>query len=92
MSKIRNAIGALLLTAALHSMAAGPTVDINTADAATLAEVMVGIGPSKAETIINYRKTNGPFSSVDDLTLVKGIGKATIAKNRERLTVSKAAH
>ena len=93
MSKFRNTIGALLLSCALHGVAmAGQTVDINTADAATLADVMVGIGPAKAETIVNYRKTNGPFTAIDDLALVKGIGRATIDKNRARLSVSKAAH
>ena len=92
MSKFRNTIGALLLGCALNGFAAGQTADINTADAATLADVMVGIGPAKAETIVNYRKTNGPFAAIDDLALIKGIGRATIDKNRDRLTIGKAAH
>ncbi|MFN2360535.1 MAG: ComEA family DNA-binding protein [Marinobacter sp.] len=61
------------------------TVDINTADIETLASLN-GIGESKAEAIVAYRDTNGPFQSSDDLTNVKGIGEATLAKNAERLT------
>ncbi|MSR14548.1 MAG: ComEA family DNA-binding protein [Gammaproteobacteria bacterium] len=82
---------ALLLGGALQLAHAESTIDINSADAATLAEVMVGIGPAKAAAIVEYRAENGPFSVVDDLGLVKGIGTATIEKNRERLTAAKAA-
>ncbi len=91
MPKLRTYLGALLLGCALHAAAAERTVDINSADATTLAEVMVGIGPSKAQAIVSYRKENGPFKSVDDLGLIKGIGNATIDKNRARLTVAKPA-
>lgn len=90
MSKLRNFVGALLLGCALQAAYAEP-IDINTADASTLAEVMVGVGPAKAEAIVEYRKENGPFASVDDLALIKGIGTATIEKNRERLTTVKPA-
>ena len=92
MSTFRKTIGALLLGYALQGFTAGASVDINSADAATIADVMVGIGPAKAATIVDYRKTNGPFAAIDDLALVKGIGRATIEKNRDRLTVGKAAH
>ncbi|MGH8595707.1 MAG: ComEA family DNA-binding protein [Gammaproteobacteria bacterium] len=78
---------ALLLGCAIHAAQAEPVVDINSADAATLADVMVGIGASKAAAIVEYRDENGPFTSVEDLALIKGIGSATIEKNRERLTV-----
>ncbi len=91
MQSIRKLVGTLLLGYALHGACAETLLDINSADAATLAEVMVGIGPAKAEAIVDYRKQNGPFSSVDDLGLIKGIGGATIDKNRERLTASKPA-
>jgi competence protein ComEA len=91
MSKFRRYVGALLLGCALQTAHAEPTVDINAADAETLAEVMVGIGPAKATAIVEYRNENGPFTSVDDLALIKGIGAATIEKNRERLTAAKPA-
>ena len=66
-----------------------PTVDINAADAARLAETIVGIGPARAEAIVAFRNSNGPFKSVDDLMLVKGIGGTTVEKNRDRLTANK---
>ncbi|MBE9539603.1 MAG: ComEA family DNA-binding protein [Proteobacteria bacterium] len=62
-------------------------VNINTADAQSLAAGLKGIGPSKAAEIVKYRETYGPFASVDELTEVKGVGKATIEKNRNVLTL-----
>ncbi|GAB6196627.1 ComEA family DNA-binding protein [Lysobacter xanthus] len=66
-------------------------VNINTADVATLDRVLVNIGPSKAEAIVAYRKTNGPFRSIDQLALVKGIGLKTIEKNRDRILLGSVA-
>lgn len=92
MRPLRNVIATLLLGYALTGAAATPTqVDINTADALQLAEVMDGVGPAKAEAIVEYRKAHGPFGSLDDLGLVKGIGQSTLERNRERLTVGKSA-
>lgn len=82
------ALSALLATSAF---AGGERVNINTADAPTLDRVLVGIGPSKAEAIVVYRKANGAFRSADQLASVKGIGLATIEKNRDRIVVSGAA-
>jgi competence protein ComEA len=62
-------------------------VDINTADAATLASAINGVGEKKAATIVEYRNTHGPFASIDDLASIKGIGAATIERNRDNLTV-----
>jgi len=61
-------------------------ININSADAATLAS-LDGIGDSKAEAIVAYRETNGPFATTQDLSNVKGIGVRTVEKNAERLTV-----
>jgi competence protein ComEA len=66
---------------------AGP-VDINTADADTLASAIDGVGEKKAATIVQYRETNGPFASVDELANIKGIGAGTVDRNREKLTVA----
>ena len=68
---------------------AGP-VNINTADAATLAAELTGIGPSKAQAIVEYRKKYGPFKSADDLSLVQGIGESTVEKNRANIRVTAA--
>lgn len=61
------------------------TVNINQADAATLARVLSGIGEKKAQAIIEYRQTHGAFTTIEQLDHVKGIGPATIDKNRERI-------
>lgn len=78
----------LLFTLATGTVyAAEPTpVNINTADIATLAQLN-GIGESKAQAIIEYRESNGPFKSAEQLSDVKGIGARTLEKNAERITV-----
>jgi competence protein ComEA len=68
---------------------AGP-VDINSADAETISTELQGIGMSKAEAIVEYRKVHGPFRSVDDLALVKGIGPRTIEINRSNILLQPA--
>jgi len=63
-------------------------VDLNVADAATLQRELSGVGEAKAKAIVAYRETNGPFASIDELLEVKGIGKAILDKNREKLEVN----
>lgn len=62
-------------------------VNINTATAAEIAAAAHGIGEATARDVIKHRKASGPFASLDDLTRVGGIGKATVERNRHRLTV-----
>lgn len=66
-----------------HSAAHQPPalVHINTATAEQL-DTLPGVGPATAQKILDYRKTNGPFKSVDELDNVKGIGPAKLAKMR----------
>ena len=71
---------------------AGGAVDINAADAQTLAEAINGVGISRAQAIVAYRSEHGPFKSVDDLTAVKGIGDKLVEKNRDKLTVGGKNH
>ena len=66
---------------------AGQGVDLNTADAATLARELQGIGESRARAIVEHRRRHGPFSSVDELALVRGIGPKTVERNRARLRI-----
>ncbi len=66
---------------------AGP-VNINTADAETIAAELNGVGPAKARAIVEYRKKHGPFRTADDLSLVKGIGERTVDINRADIRVS----
>lgn len=62
-------------------------VNINSADAAALAAALNGIGQSRAAAIVHYRETYGPFSTVEELTEVKGISKKTLDKNRALITL-----
>ena len=79
-----------LLLAVAGGALAGEQVDINTADAATLEKVLVGVGPSKAEAIVQYREEHGPFKSADELANVKGIGLKTVERNRDLIKVGEA--
>lgn len=63
-------------------------VNLNTADAATLQRELLGIGEVKAQAIVAYRDEHGDFASVDELLEVKGIGEATLEKNREKLSIN----
>jgi competence protein ComEA len=63
------------------------TVNINSADAGTLAAGLNGIGQTRAMEIVRYREAYGPFASVEELTEVKGIGKSTLEKNRALITL-----
>lgn len=62
------------------------TVNINKASADEIAETLTGIGLSKAKLIVAYRKSNGNFTKVEQLMDIKGIGPATIEKNRDKVT------
>ncbi|MEO7199454.1 MAG: helix-hairpin-helix domain-containing protein [Dokdonella sp.] len=66
---------------------AAADVDINSADATTLAQALNGIGMSKAEAIVAHREVHGPFASADDLAEVKGIGAKTVERNRDVIVV-----
>ena len=79
----------LALVMSASAFAAGP-VNINTADAPALAAGLTGVGLTKAQAIVEYRQANGPFKSADQLAAVKGIGLATVEKNRDRIEVAAA--
>lgn len=64
------------------------TVNVNTADARTIANVLQGIGLSKASAIVAYREQHGAFRTVDSLTAVKGIGNRTLELNSTRILLS----
>jgi competence protein ComEA len=83
-----TAVAFALLAMTAPSLAA--PVNINTADAETISNELNGIGLSKAQAIVDYRKKHGPFQSIDDLSLVKGIGERTVEKNRADIQVTTA--
>ena len=62
-------------------------VNINKADAVSIASALKGVGNARAQEIVRYREAYGPFSSVDELADVKGIGKSTLDDNRARITL-----
>ena len=68
-------------------VAAKSQVDINKADADTLALALDGIGLSKAREIVAHRERFGEFKSIEDLEQVRGIGPATIARNRDKILI-----
>lgn len=61
-------------------------ININKADLGTLVQSFKGIGKKRAEAIIAFREAHGGFKSIDDLALVKGIGKSFVEKNRAKLS------
>ena len=74
------------ITFVISTSIAMATVNLNTATKDDLDKV-TGIGPVKAQSIIDYRKKNGPFKSVDELENVKGFGSKSVKKVRSELTV-----
>jgi len=84
----RAFIASLVLAALPFVAAAGP-VNINTADAKTIARELTGIGLARAQAIVEYRQKNGPFRTADDLANVKGIGKRVVEQNRANIRVEK---
>jgi competence protein ComEA len=75
----------LVLAALVPAAAWSGPVDINSADASTLAKELNGVGPARAQAIVAYRTQHGPFKSVDELALVKNIPQKVIDANREFL-------
>jgi len=87
--KFRSLLTALALATAcaMPTFAATP-VNINKADATTIAKSLDGIGQSRAKAIVAWRDAHGPFKQVEDLAQVKGIGKGTLERNREAIKFS----
>lgn len=87
-------IGTLGLVIGMLVIATGSyaaPVNINKADAKTLAKNINGVGPVKAQAIVAYRRKNGSFKSIHDLTKIKGIGEKLIARNKLDLLLTDTA-
>lgn len=89
---LASGVQALPLTISPHVSVAGQsesvrTVDINTASAQEMSNVLVGVGVKRAQQIIQLRKQLGGFTEVEQLLDVKGIGTKTLEKNRQRISI-----
>jgi competence protein ComEA len=76
-----------ILACFVFAGAAFAAVNLNTASKDELT-TLNGIGPVKAQAIINYRSKNGPFKSLEDLDKVPGIGQGTIGKIKGEVTLT----
>ena len=84
MTLLRRLFSTAFLLLAASAAVAGP-VNINTADAQTLAAELTGIGLAKAQAIVEHRKRFGAFKSLEALMDVPGIGARTLEQNREMI-------
>ncbi|MGF1548692.1 MAG: ComEA family DNA-binding protein [Thiotrichales bacterium] len=82
---MKKLFGSLLLALSM-SVPVWAAVDVNTATQSEL-EAVRGIGPVKAKAIVEYREKYGAFRNLDDLTGVKGLGKASVEKLKGELEV-----
>jgi competence protein ComEA len=87
----RHVITLVALLAAGTGVGWCAPVNINAADASTLAQELKGVGPVKAQAIVEYRQKHGAFRSVDELAQVKGISQKLIDRNRADLRIGQAA-
>lgn len=85
-SVLSSSLILMLLCGAVQPLQA-QAININQADAATLDKALVGVGAEKAKAIVAFRQQHGPFKSVDELALVKGIGPKLIERNRANMRV-----
>ena len=95
MSMIRTLLALLAIAVSSAVLAQAPAsggppmqVNVNTADAETIASVLSGVGLKKAQAIVEHREHHGRFDAATDLTKVKGIGEATVMRNAAKIVVS----
>ena len=81
MERVVRKLGVMFLLLLTTFGVVAESVNINKADAETIAKALKGIGPKKAEAIIQYRKEHGDFKTLQELESVKGIGDKIIAVN-----------
>lgn len=78
---------AVVLAFLFCSTAFAAPVNINTASASEIAESLQGVGPNKAQAIVDYRNRNGPFEDAIHVVRVRGIGNATFDSNKTDIRV-----
>jgi len=78
---------AALAALAISSVTTAAPVNINTADAAEIADALNGVGLSKAQAIVDYREAYGLFSQASEIVFVRGIGESTYENNKSDILV-----
>jgi len=78
---------AALAALAISSVTAAAPVNINTAEAAEIADALNGVGLNKAQAIVDYREAYGLFSQANEIVFVRGIGESTYEKNKADILV-----
>ena len=87
---IRTLLAVLAVTcfSLAHAQTDEAGVNVNTADAETIARVLTGVGLKKAQAIVEHRERNGRFDTPADLTKVKGIGESTVQRNADKILIN----
>lgn len=85
--KTQLLFGSLVAGLICAFQAVAAPVNINEADAGTLAEALSGVGPVTSQEIVSYREENGAFTSPEDLMKVNGIGAKTFEDNKADILV-----
>ena len=85
--RCRELLCLFLLGLGSATLYAGP-VNINTANAETLALELTGVGPALAAAIVEDREMNGEFANPEALTRVSGIGERIVEMNRSNILVN----
>lgn len=87
-SVLKNLLLATVMVSGFALAAELPaTVNINTADADTIAAVLTGVGKVRAQSIVKWRESHGPFTSTEQLADVKGVGAVVLEKNRSKIVL-----
>lgn len=86
MLRLTRILTILIIMMVSSVVCAGP-VNVNTADAQSIAANLNGVGMEKAKAIVAYREQNGTFNSLEDLLQVKGIGAKTLERNKDMISL-----
>ena len=78
---------ASIILCILSALCVAEPVNINVASAEEISDAISGIGAKKAQEIVEYRNQHGPFSALEDLLQVKGIGDALLHKIAQDIVI-----